>query len=129
MRCPRLAAVVLAGRQYRVSVGCVFFPLQARDTDVFDNRLWRLTRGARDASRRAVAIGLLASAVGIARFAFLGWLLALVFRGAPLARSSCPLVTASAVLLRGWLELSAPWSPIAPPRASQAVLRGQLYDR
>jgi ATP-binding cassette subfamily C protein CydCD len=38
----------------------------------FDLRLWRMTRGMRLAMLGGVALGLLALAVGIARFAFLG---------------------------------------------------------
>ncbi len=54
----------------------------------FDRRLWELMRGARGRIAAAVAIGLAASAIGIARFVFLGWLLALVFAGACAAGSS-----------------------------------------
>ena len=50
----------------------------------FDLRLWALTRGVRPRIAFAVALGLLALAAGIARFAFLGLLLALVFRGGSL---------------------------------------------
>jgi len=96
----------------------------------FDSRLWRLTRGARGRIAASVAVGLLAAAVGIARFAFLGWLLALVFTAAPLAALILPAaLTAGAVLLRGWLEHVR--TMIANRTASriQAVLRGQLYDK
>jgi len=107
-----------------------FFPLQARDTDVFrqpalatDTRRPRTHRGGRG-DRPA------ASAVGIARFAFLGWLLALVFRGAPLAALILPAaLTASAVLLRGWLEHLRTMVANRTASRIQAVLRGQLYDK
>jgi ATP-binding cassette subfamily B protein len=96
----------------------------------FDSRLWRLTRGARGRIATAVAIGLLASAVGIARFAFLGWLLALVFRGAPLAALILPAaLTGAAVLLRGWLEHARTMVANRTASRIQAVLRGQLYDK
>src|SRR4051812_49544701 len=71
----------------------------------FDSRLWRLPRGARGRIAAAVAIGLLASAVGIARFVFLGWLLAQVFAAAPLSALVQPAVlTGGAGLLRSWLQ-------------------------
>ncbi len=96
----------------------------------FDRRLWQLTRGARWRIAAAVAIGLLASAIGIARFAFLGWLLALVFTGAKLSAVVLPAVlTAGAVLLRGWLDHAR--TMIAHRTASkiQELLRGRLYDK
>jgi hypothetical protein len=48
----------------------------------FDRRLWQLTRGLRGRILLAIAIGLAAAALGIARFALLGALLARVFSGA-----------------------------------------------
>jgi ATP-binding cassette, subfamily B, bacterial len=96
----------------------------------FDSRLWRLTRGARGRIAAAVAVGLLASAVGIARFAFLGWLLALVFAGAPVSALILPAaLTAGAVLLRGWLEHVRTMVANRTASRIQAVLRGQLYDK
>src|SRR5260221_7620013 len=74
----------------------------------FDRRLWQLTRGARWRIAAAVAIGLLASAIGIARFAFLGWLLALVFTGAKLSAVVLP-----AVLPAGAVFFAR--SPSSPP--------------
>ncbi len=50
----------------------------------FDLRLWQFTKGVRSRIAGAVMIGLLAAALGIARLALLGWLLAKVFRGEPL---------------------------------------------
>ena len=41
----------------------------------FDRRLWQLTRGLRGWIALAIALGLVASVVGIARFAILGVLL------------------------------------------------------
>src|SRR5947209_13827428 len=96
----------------------------------FDSRLWRLTRGARGRIAAAVAVGLLASAVGIARFVFLGWLLALVFAGAPVSALILPAaLTAGAVLLRGWLEHVRTMVANRTASRIQAVLRGQLYDK
>jgi len=42
----------------------------------FDRRLWELTRGLRGRIALTILIGLLASALGIARFVLLGALLA-----------------------------------------------------
>ena len=47
----------------------------------FDLKLWRMTAGLRGRIALSAALGLLALAVGIARFAFLGVFLAGVFRG------------------------------------------------
>src|SRR5947199_6921235 len=47
----------------------------------FDRRLWQLTRGLRGRILLAIALGLVAAALGIARFALLGALLARVFSG------------------------------------------------
>ncbi|HTN11787.1 MAG TPA: hypothetical protein VL154_12540 [Acetobacteraceae bacterium] len=60
----------------------------------FDLRLWRMTRGMRLAMLGGVALGLLALAVGIARFAFLGVALAAVFAGGSLAQVALPLAAA-----------------------------------
>jgi hypothetical protein len=48
----------------------------------FDRRLWQLTRGMRGWIAAAILLGLVASIVGIARFAILGVLLSHVFNGA-----------------------------------------------
>ena len=96
----------------------------------FDRRLWALMRGVRGRIAAAIAVGLVASFVGIARFAALGWLLALVFRGAPTDALALPIATvAAAVLLRGVLEHAR--AMIAHRTASriQEHLRGQLYDK
>src|SRR5690242_11722276 len=71
----------------------------------FDRRLWQAMQGTRGRVAAGVAIGLLAAAVGIARFVFLGQLLALVLERAPAGALAVPaLATAGAVLLRGGLE-------------------------
>jgi len=96
----------------------------------FDRRLWQLMRGARGRIAAAVAIGLVSSAVGIARFAFLGWLLALVLRGAATDALVLPAAAvAGAVVVRGALEHAR--TVIAHHTAAriQETLRGQLYDK
>ncbi len=96
----------------------------------FDVRLWAMTRGLRLRIAAGVVLGLLALAVGIARFAFLGWLLALVFRGAPLHLLLLALGGAAAmILLRAGLDHSRTVVAHHTAARVQEVLRGQLYDR
>ena len=96
----------------------------------FDRRLWQLTRGARGRIAASVAIGLTASAIGIARFVFLGWLLGLVFTAAsPVSLILPALLVAGAVLLRGWLEHVRTMIAHRTAGRIQEVLRGQLYDK
>src|SRR6478736_5922125 len=71
----------------------------------FDLRLWRMTTGLRGRIALAILLGLLALAIGIARFAFLGQFLARLFRSAPAAELVTPLAaTLVAILLRAWLD-------------------------
>ena len=96
----------------------------------FDIRLWRMTSGLRLRIAAGVALGLAALAAGIARFAFLGWLLALVFRDAPLRDLLMALGGAAAmILLRAVLDHTR--ANVAHHTAArvQEVLRGRLYDR
>src|SRR3954469_22923276 len=96
----------------------------------FDRRLWQLTRGLRGRILLAIVIGLAASALGIARFALLGVLLARVFTGAGFtAIAEAAIGVALAVLLRGLLDHSR--TVIAHHTASrvQEDLRGRLYDK
>src|SRR5213079_1651191 len=102
----------------------------ARFRMYFDRRLWQLTRGLRGRILLAIAIGLAAAALGIARFALLGALLARVFSGAGAAAvAMTALGVAGAVLLRGLLDHSR--TVIAHRTASrvQEDLRGRLYDK
>src|SRR5438105_1119626 len=102
----------------------------ARFRMYFDRRLWQLTRGLRGRILLAIAIGLAAAALGIARFALLGALLARVFSGAGAAAVAMTAFgVAGAVLLRGLLDHSR--TVIAHRTASrvQEGLRGRLYDK
>ncbi|HZS83318.1 MAG TPA: ABC transporter ATP-binding protein [Stellaceae bacterium] len=96
----------------------------------FDRRLWEMTKGVRLRIAAAVALGLAAAALGIARFVFLGMLLARVFERAPLTQLM-PLAAAvaAAVILRALLDHSR--TTIANRNAAriQEALRGRLYDR
>ena len=96
----------------------------------FDWRLWQWTRGYRGRIAAAVGLGLLASGVGIARFALLAWMLALVFRGAPAPALVGPaLAVVVAVLLRGVLEHLRTVIAHGTAARIQEHLRARLYDK
>ncbi|WP_334167462.1 ABC transporter ATP-binding protein [Achromobacter mucicolens] len=96
----------------------------------FDSRLWRLTEGLRASMAGGIFLGLLALAAGIARYVFLGQLLARVFDGAPWQDWAAPaLCVAAMVLLRAFLD---DWRTVQANRTSAAIqhtLRARLYDR
>jgi ATP-binding cassette subfamily C protein CydCD len=93
----------------------------------FDLKLWRMTAGLRGRIVLSSGLGLLALAVGIARFAFLGRFLAGVFRGetqvAPL------LAAAAAILLRAWLDHHRTMIAHRTAAQVQEALRGRLFDK
>jgi ATP-binding cassette subfamily B protein len=93
----------------------------------FDLRLWRMTAGLRDRIALSAALGLLALAVGIARFAFLGQFLAGVFRGQMLVRPV--LAAAAAILLRAWLDHRRTMIAHRTAARVQEALRGRLFDK
>ena len=96
----------------------------------FDLRLWRMTRGLRGRIALSILLGLLALAIGIARFAFLGQFLARLFRGAPAAELVVPLVGAlAAILLRPWLDHVRTMIAHRTATRVQETLRGRLYDK
>jgi len=96
----------------------------------FDLRLWKLTSGVRGRIGLAVLLGLFALAAGIARFAFLGQLLALVFRGGGArAEILLALATASMILVRAVLEEARARIAHATAIRVQERLRGKLFDR
>ena len=93
----------------------------------FDLKLWRMTAGVRDRIALSAGLGVLALAVGIARFAFLGTFLAGVFRG---VTDLWPLLGAAvAIVARAWLDHTR--SMIAHRTAArvQEALRGRLFDK
>ena len=93
----------------------------------FDLKLWRMTAGYRGRIAVSAALGLLALAVGIARFAFLGRFLAGVFRGQP---TILPLVgAAAAILLRAWLDHHRTMIAHRTAARVQQTLRGRLFDK
>ncbi|MEA2774082.1 MAG: ATP-binding cassette, subfamily bacterial CydCD [Acetobacteraceae bacterium] len=93
----------------------------------FDLKLWRLTAGLRGRIALSAGIGLLALAVGIARFAFLGRFLGGVFRGETLI---LPLLgAAAAILLRAWLDHHRTMIAHRTAARVQEALRGRLFDK
>ncbi|MBF0277211.1 MAG: ABC transporter ATP-binding protein [SAR324 cluster bacterium] len=96
----------------------------------FDLRLWAFTQGARMRIAFTVFLGVLASVIGIARLAGLGWLLAQVFKGTPFSELFLPLsLIAFTMLLRGVLEY---WRNLFAHHTSAgvlAILRQKLYEK
>ena len=77
-----------------------------------------------------IVLGLLALAIGIARFAFLGQFMARLFAGAPGAALAIPLVaTLVAILLRPWLDHVRTSVAHRTAARVQEALRGRLYDK
>ncbi|WP_144630532.1 ATP-binding cassette domain-containing protein [Bordetella genomosp. 13] len=96
----------------------------------FDYRLWQFTAGMRGRMAGGVLLGLLALGAGIARYVFLGQMLAAVFAGQPWPAWAVPAAWAAAmVVLRAGLDH---WRGVQANRcaaAVQQVLRSRLYDR
>src|SRR6187431_1849458 len=96
----------------------------------FDVQLWRMTQGLRGRIALAVVLGLLALAAGIARFAFLGWFLALIFQGAAFAQLAWPLAgVAFAIVLRATLEHTRTMVAHRTAARAQEMLRARLFDK
>ena len=96
----------------------------------FDRRLWTFTEGVRGRIWGAVALGVLASALGIARLALLGWLLGRVFLGAPLEELlQAGLLVAFVIALRGLLEYARIMVAHRTAAKVQLSLRRTLYDK
>jgi ATP-binding cassette subfamily C protein CydCD len=96
----------------------------------FDIRLWRMTQGLRLRMAAGVVLGLLALAAGIARFAFLGGLLALVFRAAPMREVLLAAAGAAAmILLRALLDHARAVVAFSTAARVQEALRTRLFDQ
>ncbi len=93
-----------------------------------DPRLWALTAGVRGRIAATVLVGLAAAAVGIARLALLGWLLARVLAGEPLA-ALAPALALTAAVLAGRSALDYARAMMAHRTAArvQEWLRQTLY--
>ena len=93
----------------------------------FDLKLWHMTAGQRGRITLSAGLGLLALAIGIARFAFLGRFLAGVFRNEILV---LPLVgAAAAILLRAWLDHQRAMIAHRTAAQVQEALRLRLFDK
>jgi ATP-binding cassette subfamily C protein CydCD len=89
-----------------------------------------MTAGLRWRIALGILLGLLALAVGIARFAFLGQFLARLFRAAPAAELIWPLAaTLVAFLLRSWLDHVRTMIAHRTAARVQDTLRRRLYDK
>jgi ATP-binding cassette subfamily B protein len=96
----------------------------------FDPRLWAFTQGQRGKMALGVVLGLLALLTGIARFAFLGRFIALVFQQRLAAELAPPLLAAAAaILLRAWLDHARTLTAHRSASVIQLDLRGRLYDK
>ena len=96
----------------------------------FDARLWGMTRGLRWRIALGILLGLLALAIGIARFAFLGQFMARLFHAAPAKELIVPLAgTLAAILLRPWLDHVRTMIAHRTAATVQEMLRGRLYDK
>jgi ATP-binding cassette subfamily C protein CydCD len=93
-------------------------------------RLLVFTKGVRLRIAAAVAIGLLAVSLGIARLGLLGWLIGQVFMGRPLSELVLPVVLIAAVMvLRGAAEH---WRAVVAHETAarvQKALRRTLYEK
>ena len=96
----------------------------------FEPRLWSFTRGVRGRIAWAVLIGLIAAALGVARLALLGWLIARVFAGDGLAELAPAAVGVAVVMiLRGVFDQ---WRAMVAHETAAIVqrrLRRALFDR
>ena len=95
-----------------------------------DQRLWEFTEAVRWRIALVVAVGVLASVVGILRLALLGWLIAALYRGASLEELGPAVVLVAGVMvLRGALEH---WRTMIAHRTAarvQLALRQRLFDQ
>jgi ATP-binding cassette subfamily C protein CydCD len=96
----------------------------------FDRQLWGMTAGLRWRIALGVALGLASLVVGIARFVFLGSLLARVFEGAPTDELLAPAIGAAlAIVLRAALEQIRIMLAHRTAAKVQEGLRARLYDK
>ena len=96
----------------------------------FDRRLWGFTKGVRGRIFWAVFVGLISAAVGVARLALLGWLLAKIFRGDPADALVGPFILVAVIMsLRGFLEYVRNMVAHRTAAIVQLELREKLYAK
>ena len=96
----------------------------------FDRQLWPFTDGVRLRIAWAVAVGVVAAALGIARLGLIGWLLGRVFTGAGFADLAVPFALVAAVMVvRGAVEYYRTMVAHHTASAVQQKLRQTLYDK
>jgi ATP-binding cassette subfamily C protein CydCD len=96
----------------------------------FDIRLWEYTAGVRLRIFSAVAIGILAVLFGIARLAFLGWLLARVFQESAFDQLTLPILGIITVMfIRGGLEYLRTMMAHDTAAKVQLHLRKIIFDK
>ena len=96
----------------------------------FTRELWAFTNGVRGRLAWSIAVGILASALAVARLALIGWLLGLVFRGAALDDLLAPFAAVAATMAaRALVEYHRTMVAHATAARVQASLRQALYDR
>ena len=93
-------------------------------------RLWAFTKGVRGRIAYAVAIGLVAVALGVARLALLGWLIAQIFTGADSGSLALSVgIVAVVMILRGVFEQ---WRAMVAHETAAIVqkrLRRALFEK
>ena len=96
----------------------------------FETRLWQFSKGVRLRISYAVLIGLVATALGIARLALMGWLIGRIFVGDSLQQLALPLlVVAFVIVLRCLFEH---WRAMVAHETAAKVqlkLRQFLFDK
>src|SRR5688572_10648765 len=94
-----------------------------------DRQLWGFTAGLRRRILAAATLGLVGVALGIARLALLGWLLARVLAGAAVAELAVPIVAVAAVIAaRAFVEYRRTMLSHHTAVRVQTRLRERLYD-
>ena len=94
-----------------------------------DRPLWAFTGGTRHRITGAAALGLVGVALGIARLALLGWLLARVLGGAGVSELALPIVGVALVIAaRAMVEYARAMVAHRTAVKVQARLRERLYD-
>ena len=96
----------------------------------FESRLWQFTEGVRGRIAASAAIGLLATALGVARLALLGWLIGRIFMGDAFADLILPAgLVAAVIIARG---LAEHWRTVVAHITAAKVqiqLRQRLFDK